>query len=702
MTGGEPSELTVVCKDVSYVSMKRSKTDRHVLQGFDILRNVNMIARPGEVLAIMGPSGCGKTSLLNILAGRTHKSIAPPTSEAANNANYKLCKGAPQPYGEIYFNGQHVDYAGIQQYSRYVMQSDCLLPFLTVQETITFGAKLRLSHLRPKALEARVSDVITKMGLSGCRHVKVGDQISKGISGGQKKRVAIALELLSEPSLIYLDEPTSGLDSSLAFDVVKTLQRLARSGKTIVCTIHQPRSQIFSLFDKLCFLSKGKIVYYGPRTEAAAFASSIGHPIPHNFNVPDFFLDLLSADVTGTEAESRNPGRNVHTLSRMQRGASFAPNQSFLAGGGGGYAVPLVDESAYEVTDGSLRLHAGQELVAEPKLGKLGSFQREVISLDALNEMPGQFERSKWGESLRTDLETASLVRPLTAPMKRRKRDTFANWVKNVATLTHRGVINNVRNPLGIVLSCMVVAVMTLITGLLFFKLKRPDAADMDPNDPTRCLYYFNFMGVLGFGGINNSFAAIQIMLDFPNKRPMYNREVASKLYHPSAYFIGSQLGDLPFYIFLPLIHSLVLYWMVGLGFRASHFFMYLLMVCLVAFAANSWAQVASFASKNVTAAAALTPVGVIVAALLSGLWINDKSVPYPWKALKYLTWIRYGISGFIQHRFPKELVDSCAELPAKPNAAGNFALLFALGLGYRLLSYPFLRYTNTRIGIEA
>jgi ABC-type multidrug transport system ATPase subunit len=167
---------------------------------------------------------------------------------------------------------------------------------LTCAETLYYAAQLRLPQdFTAQERTERIEHAIALMGIGHCKDVIVGDTRKKGISGGERKRLCIAIELLSKPLLIFLDEPTSGLDSSTALTVTQALKNLAETGQcTVVCTIHQPQQKIFNLFDNLILLKKGKIVYQGGCQKCLGFLESIGMPCPAGENPADFLLDVIS------------------------------------------------------------------------------------------------------------------------------------------------------------------------------------------------------------------------------------------------------------------------------------------------------------------------------------------------------------------------------------------------------------------------
>eukprot|EP00756_Hemistasia_phaeocysticola_P029706 Hpha_TRINITY_DN16247_c1_g1::TRINITY_DN16247_c1_g1_i1::g.15438::m.15438 len=224
-----------------------------------ILKNINATFKPGQLTALMGPSGAGKTTLMNVLT---------------DNCKHQLG-------GDVTVNGEHVD-EFFKSYFNLVPQEDVLLPALTARETLRYAANLRLdSKMDPTEKETRIQKILQVLGLDdgaggGCADTIVGSVEKRGISGGQRKRLSIGLELLTNPSVLFLDEPTSGLDSKAAEDVIRVLRALAKSGKTIVCTIHQPSWKLFQKFDRLFLLCKGRAVYDGPTHLVPAYANRLG------------------------------------------------------------------------------------------------------------------------------------------------------------------------------------------------------------------------------------------------------------------------------------------------------------------------------------------------------------------------------------------------------------------------------------------
>ncbi|KAA3455339.1 ABC transporter G family member 25-like [Gossypium australe] len=245
------------------------------IQEKTILNNITGVVSPGEILAILGPSGSGKSTLLNALAGR-HQQQSRAFSGTILANNKKSTKQIAKRTG-------------------FVTQDDVLYPHLTVRETLVFCSLLRLPKTLTKKDKISVAEmVLSELGLSKCENTIIGNSFIRGISGGERKRVSIAHEMLVNPSLLILDEPTSGLDSTAAFRLVSTLGSLAQKGKTIVTSMHQPSSRVYQMFDSVLVLSEGRSLYFGKGSEAMAYFESLGFSPSFPMNPADFLLDLAN------------------------------------------------------------------------------------------------------------------------------------------------------------------------------------------------------------------------------------------------------------------------------------------------------------------------------------------------------------------------------------------------------------------------
>ena len=261
------------------------------VRDLSIIRSVNTNFEPGLLNVIMGPSGSGKTSLLNLMAHRLKSTLS---------TKYQIS-------GDLYLNGSVPSEAVVNSICAYVCQDDdALLPYLTVRENLRFSACLRLPTRLSKAeKEQRAESVLLKMGLRDCADNLVGSEFVKGISGGEKRRVTIAIQILTDPRVLLLDEPTSGLDAFTATSIMDVLRGLAQEGRTIVLTIHQSRSDLFQHFGHVLLLARGgSTVYAGPGSSMVSHFASLGFSCGPATNPADFVLDLITVDLQQAERET--------------------------------------------------------------------------------------------------------------------------------------------------------------------------------------------------------------------------------------------------------------------------------------------------------------------------------------------------------------------------------------------------------------
>jgi len=230
-----------------------------------------------EITAIMGPSGAGKTSLLNILAGRTRTSGNLTISSDVRLNNYAVDPTSLETRKQIAF----------------VAQDDSLQATATPREAIRFSAKMRLSRdTTEEELDTLTNRMLDALGLTTCADTFIGGELLKGISGGERKRTSVGVELVTKPSLVFLDEPTSGLDSFSASQVIDLLHKVASAGTSVLFTIHQPSSEVFNAFDHLILLNQGGVMYQGSVKNIPNVFETCKHPVPPNFNPADWIMSV--------------------------------------------------------------------------------------------------------------------------------------------------------------------------------------------------------------------------------------------------------------------------------------------------------------------------------------------------------------------------------------------------------------------------
>ncbi|KAJ0241802.1 ABC transporter G family member 5 [Hirschfeldia incana] len=279
------------------------KKVKHVLKG------VTCRAKPWEILAIVGPSGAGKSSLLEILAGR----LIPQT-------------------GSVIVNQRPVDRANFKKISGYVTQKDTLFPLLTVEETLLFSAKLRLK-LPAEELRSRVKSLVRELGLEAVSTARVGDDSVRGISGGERRRVSIGVEVIHDPKVLILDEPTSGLDSTSALQIIDMLKLMAETrGRTIILSIHQPGFRIVKLFNSVLLLANGSTLNQGSVDQLGFYLRSNGLQPPLHENIVEFAIESIEAITKHQRLQQSRRVAAHHVLTSSQgegRSGKFTLQQLF-------------------------------------------------------------------------------------------------------------------------------------------------------------------------------------------------------------------------------------------------------------------------------------------------------------------------------------------------------------------------------------
>lgn len=254
-------------RDIRY-TVKKINFGKAKIESKEILHGLNGSFNSGELTAIMGPSGAGKSTLLNILAGYVSSGVS----------------GLVQVNGKNRSNNSQ----SFRKLSCYIQQHDALRPWLTVNEAMSCATHLKLGFsISPEEKKKLIEKILFMLGLE-----QKGNTPTHGLSGGQKKRLAIALEMISNPPILFLDEPTTGLDSSSCTQCISLLKRLAQDGRTIICTVHTPSALLFEMFDKLYSVTQGHCFYQGPVKELLPFLSNLGYNCPSYHNPADFMMEI--------------------------------------------------------------------------------------------------------------------------------------------------------------------------------------------------------------------------------------------------------------------------------------------------------------------------------------------------------------------------------------------------------------------------
>ncbi|OAR01316.1 hypothetical protein LLEC1_03743 [Akanthomyces lecanii] len=482
-----------------------------------IVNPVTTTFQAGTLNVIMGPSGSGKTSLLNAMALRLRNSVG---------TKY-------QPSGKLTFNGAVPSDSVIRSVCSYVCQGDdALLPSLTVRETLRFAAGLRLpSFMSTEEKSHRAEDVLLKMGLKDCANNLIGNDMIKGISGGEKRRASIAVQVLTDPRVLLLDEPTSGLDAFTASSIMEVLQGLANEGRTLILTIHQARSDLFKHFGNVLLLSRGgHPVYAGAGGEMLGYFDRHGYKCPKNTNPADFALDMITVDLQKeeVEAESRERVKKLIESWNLHLNPAAKTDEPRLS---------AIREEAVEHgekrsnQDAKLHIEATEEGESSEKIQPPLFDNKDTLEVNgALAATPRRsFNRAK----LSTPAELGALVRKRTS------------LVKALPLLLRRAFINTRRQPELILARTMQVAGLAGVFTLFFAPFKHDYFSVQNRMGCVQQVGAFYFVGML------------QNVAVYPAERDVFYREDDDGAYSVDAFLLTYTILELPFEILSCFIYGI-------------------------------------------------------------------------------------------------------------------------------------------------
>lgn len=579
--------------------------------GLQILKGISGSAPAGVVLAVMGPSGAGKSTLVDILAGKRKDG---------------------KVSGQILLNGKQVHESDIRRAVGFVDQEDTLPPTQTVYEAVLFSAMLRLPEAMPiYRVHERVSEVIEMLGLTHCKDRRIGNVTSRGISGGEKRRVSIALELITRPPILILDEPTSGLDSFSAHMVVQQLCKLAASKTTtVILTIHQPRSDIFYMFDQTLVVSKGSALYFGPTNTAADYFHRRGLVCPNNYNIADYLLDIAMDQQLVAKANSFNE-------SEAEKTGVASGHQTHVSG----HIVSrraAHNGNASEIT----RTSDDRSIETSIPMEEVGSYGSSTVSLS--EGTANKKQKTVYPTSFLTQLRVI---------MKR-----------NFQTL--------IRDKSLLVLHLAVSIVLGVFIGGLYFHV------------PMNLAGFQNRAGSLFFMLALLGFSSISALGAFTDTRTLFIKERSNGYYPPMPFIISTLLFDLiPLRIIPSIFMGCISYFMIGLSPVIETFFKFLLILVLFNVATALFCLVIAAAVRTTGVASLASSIVMLFMMLFGGFMINSGNIPAALTWIQYLSMFKYGFEALaVNEVATTKLIDNIQGVAF--NVPGSLILqkLFGFDLG--------------------
>ncbi|KAH8776158.1 ABC transporter-like protein [Hyaloscypha finlandica] len=651
------------------------------LNGKQILTNIQGMAHPGEILAIMGASGAGKTTFLDILARKNKR-------------------GNVQ--GNFYVNGETVNDNEYKSVVGFVDQEDTMLPTLTVHETIMTSALLRLPRdMGRAAKEQRVYEVEKQLGISAIKDSLIGSEEGKGrgISGGEKRRVGIACELVTSPSILFLDEPTSGLDAYNAFNVIECLVTLAKTYKrTVIFTIHQPRSNIVALFDRLLLLAKGRTVYSGEFAQCQDFFDHIGYSCPPGFNIADYLVDLTMhvGGTPTTPVDEGIPGLETRTTSSAGPSSTRAV-KSIASISGGSIEEGVVGSPSDSLLKprikrkDSIKARQERELYTRKRTGaETPVSQPDEVPLDPnattspqqwlrlSKQQPGQvhqqilddpdnlpppaqgtntdfevliaaYEHSEIARNIHDEIHSAIATAQTANGNMNGHGDGNGNgktmgrgyarvgYLRQFVILSQRTWRNLYRNPMLMLTHYAIAILLAVLSGYLFYGL-----TDDIPGFQNRLGLFFFILALFGFSTLSS-------LTVFAPERLLFVRERANGYYAPITYFMAKVIFDIvPLRIIPPILMGSILYPMTGLIPDAPHFFKFILILVLFNLAAAAICLFIGIVCKDNGVASLIGSLVMLFSLLFAGLLLNHDAIPKSMLWLQAISIFHYAFESLI------------------------------------------------------
>jgi ABC-type multidrug transport system ATPase subunit/ABC-type multidrug transport system permease subunit len=542
--------------DIKFINLGYS-VSKGKLRGYKtVLKNLDGKFCSGKLTAIMGPSGAGKSTLMNSLAGYKTSHLS----------------------GTLLINGKERNLRNFRKLSCYIMQDDKLSPHLTVLEAMTISANLKLGkEISSSAKRTVIVEIMATLGLAECRDTRAAN-----LSGGQRKRLSIALELVNNPPVMFFDEPTSGLDSSSCLQCLSLLKSLARGGRTIICTIHQPSARLFEMFDNLFILAEGQCIYQGSVQGLVPFLSSVGFECPSYHNPADYVMEVASGE----------HGESIPKLVMAINNANLIQQQIEASATGTSTATDIIEEVPVNG-------------MAEYKTG--GTAVTCTISISQSGENLNQGRRS-------TGYPTSGLLQ-FYILLKR----TFLSTMRD-QTLTQMRFLSHI--------------VVGVVTGMIYYGIG---------NDATKVM---NNSGFIFFTIIFHMFAAMMpTIITFPTEMAVLVREHLNYWYSLKSFYFAKTMADIPFQIAFSTIFVVIVYFMTSQPPEATRFMM-LLNICILTSLVSQSIGLLIGAAMSVENGVFLGPVASVPNLLFSGFFVSFSTIPGYLQWVPYISYIRYGFEG--------------------------------------------------------
>jgi ABC-type multidrug transport system ATPase subunit len=543
-----------------------------------IISETTGVIRAGKLTAILGPSGAGKTAFLETLAGRAHYG---------------------EMQGDVFINGMACHIHHLKRLLGYVPPDDTIHHDMTVKEVLRFSADLRLPRTTSRAEKDQiVNSIIKLLRLTDVQDELIGNVSSRGISGGQRKRVNIGVELVADPTILFLDEPTSGLDSNNGMEVVKILKRISRVGLTVLAIIHQPRYDIFSMFDDVILFGRGgRILYMGPSKDVLPYFKDLGYECPTHQNPADFVLDVVCGEV---KAKSKAP---VDLLAAWKDEFEKEFDEKYKP------FFPLPNEVIFEnAGNENNRVSLNDGFIGDGESQEMTSYKLLGSSTEDINKPAVKYNKTK--------------------PPKRKA----ASFLRQIWLFGFRFLRQQIKDVFTLISDVLLVLISAIMFGLLFRHANYigppPESTCqslINKDFVERCLYPladpFPQMALLTGIGLALPAAVAAIRIFGPEKQ-IYFRE-ASAGGSTVAYFIGKDLAFLPWTLAMPLLYCGI--WGSFVPYRGDFGWYYAIYI-LIYWISVSIGEIGGIALKS-KLTSVFTVAAIFIFAMFAGVLPSNREV---------------------------------------------------------------------------
>ncbi|XP_055839887.1 ATP-binding cassette subfamily G member 4 isoform X2 [Episyrphus balteatus] len=538
----------------------------------------------GELSAIVGPSGAGKSSLLNILSG------------------YEL-HGAS---GNVFVNGTKRNIDLFRTNLSFIKQDTDLQPFLTVSEAMHFSTNLKTGNsLSTSEKKKRVQDILHSVGMYKIRKNSTGK-----LSGGEKKRLAVALELVNNPTVLILDEPTTGLDSLIANQCILLLKKLAQEGRTIVCTIHQPSGLAIQMFDALYAIADGKCIYSGATRNLVPFLAQVDLKCPEIYNPVDYLMEIATDDYGKQNhklTEKIRNGRNRDYVKTIQAGYDVIKN----SGIGKHYVLKCMYYKNYV-------------LFSETRQSGSTAYTKETS-----NELKHNVNIKDSNLSCYIPKNT------ITAHKLCKRENVYATpFYLQTIILLERTFLILWRDKGLTLLRIVVHLIMAALVGILYYGIG---------NDAGNALNNFRYIFYTLMFVMYTSFSSI--LVNFPLEFPIVTREHFNRWYSLRAYYIAFTLADIPIQIICTSVFIVISYTLTGQPIDITRISLFGLITFLTALVAQS-IGLAVGASLSIKYGAILGPLFICPFLAFSGFFLRQNDAQEWLKWIFSISFLKYGLEG--------------------------------------------------------